>query len=251
MDHWCGANRAPRRGSARYRPSVNGRGRISSMTLDELRQRRAEIERTAESHGARNVRTFGSVARIPRHRSRARLGDRDGPSAAAAQSGDGRGRKGARISVLTRPNRAWVGTGVGTRGTDRVLAWPLVSAPVVSRSASVLAIPGRNRHRWRVELPPTEPKVRGSNPLGRAAGISVLEGISGHRRTPRGGNTGGNTATLMVLPLQATESQVPGSGLGDRAHSSFCSMASIEARRISERSSGRSRRRRCAVRSRG
>lgn len=33
------------------------------MTLDELRQRRAEIERIAESHGARNVRVFGSVAR--------------------------------------------------------------------------------------------------------------------------------------------------------------------------------------------
>jgi hypothetical protein len=36
----------------------------------------------------------------------------------------------------------------------------------------------------------------------------VLEGISGRRRMPRGGNTGGNRATLMVLPLQATE--VPG-----------------------------------------
>jgi predicted nucleotidyltransferase len=33
------------------------------MTLDELRQRRPEIERIAERHGARNVRVFGSVAR--------------------------------------------------------------------------------------------------------------------------------------------------------------------------------------------
>ena len=33
------------------------------MTLDELRQRRAEIERITESHGARNIRIFGSVAR--------------------------------------------------------------------------------------------------------------------------------------------------------------------------------------------
>lgn len=33
------------------------------MTLDELRQRRTEIERIAEGHGARNVRVFGSVAR--------------------------------------------------------------------------------------------------------------------------------------------------------------------------------------------
>lgn len=33
------------------------------MTLDELRQRRAEIERIAQRHGARNVRVFGSVAR--------------------------------------------------------------------------------------------------------------------------------------------------------------------------------------------
>lgn len=33
------------------------------MTLEELRQRRKEIERIAESHGARHVRVFGSVAR--------------------------------------------------------------------------------------------------------------------------------------------------------------------------------------------
>lgn len=33
------------------------------MTLDDLRKRREEIERIAESHGARNVRVFGSVAR--------------------------------------------------------------------------------------------------------------------------------------------------------------------------------------------
>ena len=34
----------------------------NSFTLDELRKRRAEIERIAERHGARNVRGFGSVA---------------------------------------------------------------------------------------------------------------------------------------------------------------------------------------------
>lgn len=33
------------------------------MTLDELRRRRTEIQRIAESHGARNVWVFGSVAR--------------------------------------------------------------------------------------------------------------------------------------------------------------------------------------------
>jgi uncharacterized protein len=33
------------------------------MTLYDLRQRRAEIERIAQRHGARNVRVFGSVAR--------------------------------------------------------------------------------------------------------------------------------------------------------------------------------------------
>jgi uncharacterized protein len=36
---------------------------MSSMTLDELREQRTEIERIAERHGARNVRVFGSVAR--------------------------------------------------------------------------------------------------------------------------------------------------------------------------------------------
>jgi hypothetical protein len=38
--------------------------------------------------------------------------------------------------------------------------------------------------------------------------IPLGKGISGGRRTPRGGNSGGNRATLMVLPLQPTE--VPG-----------------------------------------
>jgi predicted nucleotidyltransferase len=33
------------------------------MTLDQLRQRRAEIERLANQHGAHDVRIFGSVAR--------------------------------------------------------------------------------------------------------------------------------------------------------------------------------------------
>ena len=33
------------------------------MTLDELRERRTEIERIAACHGAGNVRVFGSVAR--------------------------------------------------------------------------------------------------------------------------------------------------------------------------------------------
>jgi len=32
-------------------------------TLESLRQRKAEIERLARSHGARDVRIFGSVAR--------------------------------------------------------------------------------------------------------------------------------------------------------------------------------------------
>jgi predicted nucleotidyltransferase len=36
---------------------------MTPMTLDELRHRRAEIERIAERHGTRNVRVFGSVAR--------------------------------------------------------------------------------------------------------------------------------------------------------------------------------------------
>src|SRR5215216_6249940 len=38
--------------------------------------------------------------------------------------------------------------------------------------------------------------------------IPLGKGISGRRRTPRSGNTGGNRATLMVLPLHPTE--VPG-----------------------------------------
>ena len=52
-------------------------------------------------------------------------------------------------------------------GTDRVPAWPLVSSHVTSRITSLQAIPRGNRHHGRVGPPPTEPKVRGSNPLGR------------------------------------------------------------------------------------
>lgn len=34
-----------------------------ALSLDQVRQRRSEIVRLAERHGARNVRVFGSVAR--------------------------------------------------------------------------------------------------------------------------------------------------------------------------------------------
>jgi uncharacterized protein len=44
-------------------PHGGGTRECRVMTLEELRRRRAEIERIAERHGARNLRVFGSVAR--------------------------------------------------------------------------------------------------------------------------------------------------------------------------------------------
>ncbi len=52
---------------------------------------------------------------------------------------------------------------------------------------------------------PTEPKVSGSNPDGRASRLLVLEGISRPRRTALDGNTGGNGATVSRLPLERTD----------------------------------------------
>jgi hypothetical protein len=62
-------------------------------------------------------------------------------------------------------------TGGNEVGTNRVRGWPLVSAPVTSKMASLQAIARGHRRSGRLGRPPTEPKVTGSNPLGR---VSVL-----------------------------------------------------------------------------
>jgi hypothetical protein len=84
-------------------------------------------------------------------------------------------------------------------GTNRVLTWPLVSAHVTSRNVALQAISDEDWDCVPLGLPPTEPKVRGSNPLGRASslvrsclqiGTSLVELMS-----LADGNTGGNRAT--------------------------------------------------------
>jgi hypothetical protein len=52
-------------------------------------------------------------------------------------------------------------------GTGRVLSCPFVAAHVTRRNVAVQAISGGNVDRGAIARPPTELKVRGSNPLGR------------------------------------------------------------------------------------
>jgi hypothetical protein len=59
-------------------------------------------------------------------------------------------------------------TGGNEVGTHRVRGWPLVSAHVTSKMASLQAIARGHRRSGRLGRPSTEPKVRRSNPLGRA-----------------------------------------------------------------------------------
>src|SRR3954466_7270760 len=61
------------------------------------------------------------------------------------------------------------GNGGGNKvGTNRVPRWPRVSSCVRREPAALQAIRGGNRLRGCVGPPPTEPKVTGSNPVGRA-----------------------------------------------------------------------------------
>src|SRR5215207_1614853 len=90
------------------------------------------------------------------------------------------------------PAHAGWDTGGKEVGTNRVLAWHLVAARVTSRDSSVQAIRGGNRDRGEVERPLTEPKVRGSNPLGRAPQKWLWQAKFGCRTVipsrPLGGN---------------------------------------------------------------
>src|SRR3954454_15877935 len=81
-----------------------------------------------------------------------------------------RRRSRARSSMRRRPWSAHVGGNRGGNevGTNAVIAWPRVSARVRLEVAYLQPIRGGNRDCGVLGRPPTEPKVRGSNPLGRA-----------------------------------------------------------------------------------
>jgi hypothetical protein len=88
-------------------------------------------ERTGDRLSAR---LHDRRARLPRHRPRTRLGDRDGPSAAAAHCGGARALTRLTHRRLTRAStQASVGTRVGTRWeqivSPRGSSCPLVSPP--------------------------------------------------------------------------------------------------------------------------
>jgi hypothetical protein len=133
-------------------------------------------------------------ARVPRHRSRACLGDRDGPSAAAAGP---RWRRNSTDRTLSRwrgTDPAWVGTGVGT-GWEQIVSPRDSSCPLMSPRNSLVCrgFPIRAGNGGPLGPPPTEPKVTGSNPVGRAReGLyrAKFAGIATGRRRRVG--TGGN-----------------------------------------------------------
>jgi hypothetical protein len=84
-------------------------------------------------------------ARLPRHRSRARLGDCDGPSAGTAYRGRGGAPQPARVSARAGTIRASVGTGVGTRW-EQIASPHDCCCPLVSslESPAVQGIPDEN-----------------------------------------------------------------------------------------------------------
>ena len=65
-------------------------------------------------------------------------------------------------------------------GTNRVPSWPLVSPRVTRENGGVQAIPRGERGSRLLGRPPTEPKVTGSNPVGRALDRALQGQIQGN-----------------------------------------------------------------------
>jgi hypothetical protein len=163
-------------------PAAHAHRRFASAwaTSSEKRTRRCSdpsaggSSRTSATASAPHPRpsTWIGAARLDRYASSfSRRPARPGPPSAPAPSGLPRCKpqKGFGVADSRRASANGAATRVGTRvGTKRVLAWPRVAARVTPGNASVQALPRGNRDSGQVERPPTEPKVRGSNPLGRA-----------------------------------------------------------------------------------
>jgi Protein of unknown function DUF86 len=76
---------------------------------------------------------------------------------------------------LRRTDRPSGGNSGGNEvGTNRVPSWLSVSARVPSEWLAVQRIPDKDQDCGPLGRPPTEPKVSGSNPDGRAARIALL-----------------------------------------------------------------------------
>src|SRR3954452_3297431 len=86
-----------------------------------------------------------------------------------------------------RPWSAHLGGNKGGNevGKNAVIAWPRVSARVCLEVAYLQPIWGGNRDCGVLGRPPTEPKVRGSNPLGRAGSQGDRAPVRGTWLLPR------------------------------------------------------------------
>jgi hypothetical protein len=117
------------------------------------------------SEGGTICRTFPSSPTVAARR----MGDRDGPSAAAAGRGGEGTRRTAHLSRWRGTDPAWVGTGVGTRW-EQIVSPRDSPCPLVSPRNSLVCrgFPIRTGNAGPLGPPSTEPKVTGSNPVGRA-----------------------------------------------------------------------------------
>jgi hypothetical protein len=124
---------------------------------------------------------------------RPRLDSRRHAPAAPAGRPRGRSCRGGTQprAAPTSVSRRYVGgnTGGNEVGTNRVLAWPLVSARVTAEVRCLQAIPAGNRVLAPVGRPPTEPKVQRLESsrarFGSPAQGGVSLGLDGLRTDPR------------------------------------------------------------------
>jgi hypothetical protein len=101
-------------------------------------------------------------------------------------------------------------------GTNRVPSWPLMSPRVTPENGGVQAIPRGERGARLLGRPPTEPKVTGSNPVGRAPRTALQSDIRGivkarHRRVGAGANEMLGWSAAAAARRPATTSQSRGS----------------------------------------
>jgi hypothetical protein len=162
------------------RRGVRGSVRRCDQTSEHGRDRNVPDERTIPLASASlSGRSPKPPMRMTRSRSAASRGSGEPGQLrphSRARRGDSAGRLSGMVQDPKRPSSASVypagrNTGGNEVGTNRVRGWRLVSAHVTSKMASVQAIARGHRRSGRLGRPPTEPKVRGSNPLGR---VSVL-----------------------------------------------------------------------------
>jgi hypothetical protein len=101
-------------------------------------------------------------------------------------------------------------TGGNEVGTNRVRRWPLVSGHVTSKMVSLQAIARGHRRFGRLGRPPTEPRVRGSNPLGRVSGRRTRRRGGRRRRRRTGPATAWSAPGARVWACRSDGAQATG-----------------------------------------